>query len=260
VNFITAHDGFTLHDLVSYNNKHNEANGENNGDGESNNLSWNCGIEGPSDDPAIRAIRNRQKRNLIGTLLLSQGVPMILAGDELSHSQHGNNNAYCQDNEISWLGWKLTEEEQEFFDFVCQLIQLRHDQPVLHRPKFFQGRAIRGTKDLSWFEPSGEEMTDESWNTGFVRSIGVRLAGDVIDDVDERGEPLAGDTLMLLLSAHDGEIGFHLPPAGPDAAWEVVVDTASAQHCGRTLAADGLYALQARSLAVLKTTSTKKAE
>ncbi len=260
VNFITAHDGFTLHDLVSYNNKHNDANGENNGDGESNNLSWNCGVEGPSDDPAIGALRNRQKRNLIGTLLLSQGVPMILAGDELSHSQRGNNNAYCQDSEISWLGWKLTEEEQEFFDFVCQLIQLRHDQPVLHRPKFFQGRAIRGTKDLSWFEPSGEEMTDESWNTGFVRSLGVRLAGDVIDDVDERGEPMAGDTLMLLLSAHDGEIGFHLPPAGPDAAWEVVVDTASAQHCGDTLAADGLYALQARSLAVLKTTSTKKAE
>ncbi len=260
INFITAHDGFTLQDLVSYNDKHNEANGESNGDGSSNNLSWNCGVEGPSEDPAIGGLRSRQKRNLIGTLLLSQGVPMMLAGDELSHTQHGNNNAYCQDNEISWLAWKLTDEEQEFFEFVCQLIQLRHDQPVLHRPQFFQGRALRGMKDLSWFEPSGEEMTDESWNAGFVRSLAVRLAGDVIDDVDERGERLVGDTLMVLLSAHDGEISFCLPPAGVESAWEVIADTAAPQRRGATVPADGLYALHSRSLAILKTKTPQKAE
>jgi glycogen operon protein len=259
INFITAHDGFTLHDLVSYNDKHNEANGEHNADGESNNLTWNCGAEGPSEDPAIRTLRNHQKRNLIGTLLLSQGVPMIRGGDELSHSQHGNNNAYCQDNELSWLPWRLGEEEQAFLEFVCQLIQLRHDQPMLHRPKFFQGRAIRGIKDLSWFEPSGEEMTDESWNSGFVRSIAVRLS-DAIDEVDERGEPLVGDTLMLLLNAHDGEIAFHLPPDGPDATWEVVVDAASHERCGSVLPADAVYSVHGRSLAVLKTSSTKEAE
>jgi isoamylase len=236
------------------------SNGEDNRDGESNNLGWNCGVEGPTDDPAVRLLRSRQKRNLVGTLLLSQGVPMIRAGDELGHTQNGNNNAYCQDSQISWLPWQLSDEQREFVEFVRELVQLRHDQPVLRRPKFFQGRAIRGTKDISWFEPSGEEMTDEAWQGGFGRSIGVRLAGDAIDNADERGERLVGDTLMLLLNAHDGEINFQLPPAGPGAAWQVVADTACSQAPSSLLPADAPYPLQGRSLVVLKVARPEKAD
>jgi glycogen operon protein len=204
INFITCHDGFTLEDLVSYNEKHNDANTEDNKDGANDNHSWNCGAEGLTNDQAIIALRERQKRNLISTLFSSQGVPMLLAGDELSHTQNGNNNTYCQDNELSWLDWQLDDRKKAFLDFVRSIIRIWKEQPVFQRRKFFQGRSIRGSdiKDISWIATDGKEMSDEDWSAGFVRTLGVRLAGDVIGEVDERGEPLAGDTLLLLLSAH----------------------------------------------------------
>ena len=254
VNFITSHDGFTLHDLVSYNQKHNEANGEDNRDGESNNLSWNCGVEGPTDDPQVLALRRQQQRNLMTTLLLSQGVPMLRAGDELSHSQHGNNNAYCQDNELSWLNWELDDEQQAFLDFVCLLIQLKLDQPVLHRPKFFQGRPIRGleVKDICWLEPCGDEMSDASWNSSSIRRLGVHLSGDVLVDVDERGERLRGDSFVLLLNSGSEPIDFKLPDCGPDQPWELVFDTRESRPLRAPFPSGSSYPLRARSIAVLR--------
>src|SRR5205807_138596 len=184
INFITCHDGFTLEDLVSYNDKHNEANKEDNKDGANDNNSWNCGAEGSSDDANIIALRGRQKRNLIATLLLSQGVPMLYAGDELAHTQNGNNNAYCQDNDLTWLNWDLSDPQKEFLEFVRKLTKIWKEQPVFQRRKFFYGRSIRGSgiKDISWFGPNGEEMSDEDWGAGFVRCLGMRLAGDQIGD------------------------------------------------------------------------------
>ena len=254
INFITAHDGFTLHDLVSYAEKHNEANGDGNRDGESHNLSWNCGVEGETDDPAILALREQQKRNLMATLLLSQGVPMISGGDEIGRTQRGNNNAYCQDNEISWTDWDLTPGQRDFLEFTRGLIQLRRDQPVLRRRRFFRGRAIRGAdvKDIAWLEPSGAEMTDESWNSGFVRSLGVRLEGHEIDEVDEKGVPITGDTLLLLLSAHHEAIAFTLPREGPDDRWVRLVDTTRPHVSGEDLAGGTQYALEGRSLALFR--------
>src|SRR5581483_796708 len=186
INFITAHDGFTLADLVSYNEKHNEANGEENRDGHDHNLSWNCGVEGPTEDPAIVVLRARQQRNFLATLLLSQGVPMLQAGDEIGRTQQGNNNAYCQDNEISWIDWNLDRSRRELLKFTQFLIQLFHRHPVLRRRKFFQGRKIHGSevKDLSWFRPDGKELTPEDWNVGYARCLGLRLAGDAIEEVD----------------------------------------------------------------------------
>jgi glycogen operon protein len=255
INFITCHDGFTLTDLVSYDRKHNEANGENNRDGSDDNLSWNCGSEGPSEDAAIRALRERQKRNLIATLLLSQGVPMICGGAELSHTQHGNNNAYCQDNETTWLNWQLNEGQQQFLDFVRMVTKIWHQQPVFQRRKFFLGRKIRGSdiKDISWIDPSGEEMSDKAWAAGFVRCLGVRLAGDLIEDVDERGEPVVGDTLLLLLNAHHETIPFTLPAPKLEHHWECVFDTASEQVDPLAYPGGQKYGLQGRSLAVLRT-------
>ena len=185
INFVTAHDGFTLADLVSYNEKHNEANGEENRDGHNENLSWNCGAEGPTDDREIIALRARQQRNFLATLILSQGVPMLLAGDEIGRTQRGNNNAYCQDNEISWMDWKLDRWKRELLEFTQLLIRLFHQHPVLRRRVFFQGRRIRGSevKDLAWFKPDGKEMTDDDWNNGFARCLGLRLAGDAIEEV-----------------------------------------------------------------------------
>jgi isoamylase len=230
INFITAHDGFTLHDLVTYNEKHNEANGDGNNDGESHNLSWNCGVEGETDDPAVNALRERQKRNLLATLLLSQGVPMLSGGDEIQRTQRGNNNAYCQDNEISWTSWDLTPAQRELLDFTGKLIRIRHDQPVLRRRRFFRGRAVRGAdvKDIAWLDPGGSEMTDESWHAGFVRALGVRLEGNAIDELDERGQPVTGDTLLVLLNAHHDGIEFTLPLEDPDERWERLMDTSDA--------------------------------
>ncbi|MBL8796620.1 MAG: glycogen debranching protein GlgX [Planctomycetia bacterium] len=254
INFITCHDGFPLQDLVSFNEKHNEANGEENRDGANDNHSWNCGAEGPTDDAGIQALRARQKRNLMATLLLSQGVPMICGGDELSHTQRGNNNTYCQDNELTWLNWELDEEQQAFLDFVRKVTTLWRTQPVFQRRKFFQGRGIRGSdvKDISWIDPSGQEMSDDAWNAGFVRSLGVRLAGDLIGDLDERGEPIVGETLLLLLNAHHEGVTFTLPATKSEHYWERLIDTAEDGVEPKALAAGDQYALQGRSLSVLR--------
>src|SRR4029434_11184790 len=199
INYVTAHDGFTLQDLVSYNEKHNAANGEGNQDGANENMSWNCGVEAPTDDPAIRALRARQQRNVLATLFLSQGVPMLLAGDELGRTQQGNNNAYCQDNDISWVNWALSRSAKAQLEFTRRLIRLRLAHPVFHRRRFFQGRRIEGSevKDLSWFRPDGKEMTQEEWTNGFTLCLGLRLAGAAIEEVDGAGEPIRDDTFLL---------------------------------------------------------------
>ena len=235
INFITCHDGFTLHDLVSYNEKHNEANGEDNRDGTNDNNSWNCGAEGPTDDPAIIELRERQKRNLMATLMLSVGVPMISAATSSGHSQQGNNNAYCQDNELTWLNWDLDERQKQFLEFTRKVIFIWKSQPVFQRRKFFLGRAIRGSdiKDISFFNPSGQEMSDDDWNAGFVKCLGVRLAGDLINDENERGEPIVGDTLLLLLNGHWEPISFTLPQTREGHIWDRILDTADLSEDGR---------------------------
>jgi glycogen operon protein len=254
INFITCHDGFTLQDLVSYNQKHNEANGENNQDGTEDNISWNCGVEGLTDDPAIRALRAQRKRNFMATLLLSQGVPMIYGGDELCHTQGGNNNAYCQDNELTWLNWDLDDEHKAFLDFVRSMTTLRKSQPVFQRRRFFLGRRIRGAdiKDISWFEPSGREMTDEAWNEPLVRCLGVRMAGDLIGDLDPHGEPIVGETLLLLLNAHHESITFTLPALPAGHYWEPILDTANTEAAALSLRQGDRYPLEGRSLSVLR--------
>jgi glycogen operon protein len=256
INFVTAHDGFTLHDLVSYNEKHNEANGEGNQDGLTENLSWNCGVEGPTDDPAILTLRERQKRNFLATLFLSQGVPMLLAGDEMGRTQQGNNNAYCQDNEISWVDWNPDRPRLELLEFTRTLIRLFHRHPVLHRRKFFHGRMIRGSevKDLTWFRPDGKEMSDEDWNNPFARSLGLRLGGDAIEEVDERGHRIVDDTFMVLLGAHDESISFILPTQRSKMRWELVLDTreATGRRRYRLMRGGEPYQLEARSLALFR--------
>jgi isoamylase len=252
INFITCHDGFTLHDLVSYNDKHNEANGDENQDGTNENHSWNCGAEGPTDDAAIHALRWQQQRNFLTTLVLSQGVPMILAGDEFGQTQQGNNNTYCQDNELTWLNWQLTDEQRAWCDFVHAAIQIRRTQPVFRRRKFFHDRAIHGEgiQDISWFDASGQEMTDKDWHNGYVRCLGVRLAGDRIGGTDERGDLVVGDTVLLLMNAHYEAIPFMLPPLKQGQRWERVLDTAP-----EPLPFEGEppYELQGRTMAVLHT-------
>jgi isoamylase len=256
INFITAHDGFTLHDLVSYNDKHNEANGEENRDGHNENLSWNCGAEGKTDDPAILALRAGQKRNFLATLLLSQGVPMLLAGDEFGRSQGGNNNAYCQDNEVSWVDWKLDRPQRELLEFTKLLIRISHQHPVLRRSHFFQGRKIRGSevKDLAWFRPDGKEMTDEDWANPEMRSFGLRLAGDAIEEVDGRGNRLVDDTLLILLNAHHETIPFVLPAHRRKLHWWVILDTSEpiTRREQRQLRGAAPYPLKGRSLVLLR--------
>ena len=255
INFVTAHDGFTLHDLVSYNSKHNEANGEENRDGSDNNRSWNCGVEGPTDDPEVNRLRARQKRNFMATTLLSQGVPMLLAGDEFGRTQQGNNNAYCQDNEISWVDWTPEHMDLDTLGFVRQLIALHKEHAVFRRRKFFQGRKIKGAeiKDIVWLRPDGEEMTDEEWNQDFARCLGVALSGAVIDEVTERGQRVKDENFLLLMNAHFEEIHFTLPAPPLGAGWIALIDT-SCQISGdanRFFVGRSSYPLQARSLALL---------
>jgi glycogen operon protein len=254
INFITAHDGFTLNDLVSYNSKHNAANGEQNADGEPHNLSWNSGAEGETDDAHIRELRARQRRNLMSTLLLSVGVPMISGGDEVCRTQGGNNNAYCQDNAISWTDWTMTPERLEFLEFTRRLIQVWKDHPVLRRRKFFQGRRIRGADvlDIAWLDPTGNEMTDEMWNAPEVRALGVRLNGDAIQEVNERGQRIVSDTLLLFLNGGPDSMQFALPPAAAIERWDTLFDTAAPWRPSRRLRAGDLYELDGRSMAVLK--------
>ena len=226
INFVTAHDGFTLTDLVSYNEKHNGANGDDNSDGDNNNQSWNCGIEGPTDDPQINALRERQRRNFLTTLFLSQGVPMLCGGDEWGRTQNGNNNAYCQDNEISWFNWERDEKQNQLLGFTQKLIQLRRDHPVFRRPKFFQGRRIRGSeiRDVMWFNPGGNEMSEEEWAHPFVRCLGMLLSGDTMDVFNFKGEPIRDDTFLLLTNAHYEPIPFVLP-GQEHVEWQLMLDT-----------------------------------
>jgi glycogen operon protein len=255
VNFVTAHDGFTLQDLVSYNGKHNEANGEDNRDGTDNNRSWNCGAEGATTDPEVNQLRARQKRNFIATLFLSQGVPMLLAGDEIGHTQLGNNNAYCQDNATSWLDWDPGHVDSELLAFVQRMIALRKDHPVFRRRNFFQGRQIRGAgiKDIAWLRPDGNEMTDEEWNQEFARCLGVLLSGQAGGEVDERGQRIHDDNFLILMNAHYEEIPFVLAAPPSNSGWVSILDT-SCQTSNRPDAfypAGASYPLQPRSLALL---------
>jgi isoamylase len=254
VNFVTAHDGFTLHDLVSYNEKHNEANGEENRDGESHNRSYNYGVEGPTDDPGIRAVRDRQKRNFLATLMLSQGIPMLLGGDEMGRTQGGNNNAYCQDNEISWFDWESADEE--LIEFTSRLIQLRRDHPVFRRRRWFLGSPIHGegVSDIGWFKPDGGDMTEADWQQGFVMSLGVFLNGEAIRTPDAHGERVIDDRFYLLFNAHGEPVRFRLP-ARPEwgEAWTKVLDTREPlpQEGDELYHAGEEVALEGRSLMVL---------
>ena len=256
INFITAHDGFTLHDLVSYNDKRNDANLEENRDGESNNLSWNCGAEGVTEDPEVNGLRGRQKRNFLTTLLFSQGVPMISHGDEMGRTQQGNNNAYCQDNELTWIDWELDTEKRALLNFTTKLVHFRLSQPVFRRRKYFQGRSIRGgeVKDVAWLAPDGREMTDEAWNADFVRSIGMLLNGSAIEEVNERGEPVIGDSVLVLLNAHTDKVPFTLPPLDVTHHWRRVIDTFDPHSQDKSFRAGARYPLQGRSVAVFKVT------
>jgi len=231
INYVTCHDGFTLHDLVSYNDRHNQANGEENRDGEKHNNSSNFGVEGPSDDPRIVRRRYRQKRNLMATLLFSLGVPMIHGGDELGRTQQGNNNAYCQDNPISWVNWQMGTMDRRFLRFVRKVIAIRHQQPVFQRQNFFQGRLIHGTgmKDIAWFTPNGREMGPPDWHDSEAGAFGLVLGGDAIDEMDSEGRPIVGDTLLMLFNfSGNNPCRFVLPiyNSGKQAGmWELLVDT-----------------------------------
>ncbi len=257
INFITCHDGFTLHDLVSYNHKHNLANGEDNRDGESHNISWNCGEEGPTKNQHINRLRARQKRNFLATLFLSQGVPMLLAGDEIGHTQKGNNNTYCQDNELSWMNWDLSKEDKMLFQFVRYLIRLRKSHPAFRRRDFFQGRDIvgAGVKDITWLTPKGKEMTDKEWSQSFARCLGIFLAGSAIEEYDDRGNLVKDDNMILLLNAHHENIPFTLPAEPTNARWEVLLDTdddTGRDTSGRFYHSHGEYLLQKRSFVLLR--------
>ena len=259
INFVTAHDGFTLRDLVSYNEKHNEANGEGNRDGESHNRSWNCGVEGDTDDLEILELRAQQRRNFLGTLFLSQGVPMLLHGDETGRTQRGNNNGYCQDNDITWLDWAHVDED--LLRFTSQLSQLRREHPVFRRRRFFDGRPVRrgeGTRlpDIAWFTPDSQEMTEEDWEAGFGKSVAVFLNGEGIPDRNARGERVVDDSFIMIFNAHDGSIDFTLPHPEWGAKWEIVLDTATPQLAEPApAAARSVLTVEARSLCVLRRVS-----
>ncbi|WP_353369909.1 glycogen debranching protein GlgX [Mycobacterium sp.] len=257
INFVTAHDGFTLRDLVSYNDKHNEANGEGNRDGESNNRSWNCGAEGPTEDPAVNALRARQQRNFLTTLLLSQGVPMISHGDEFGRTQQGNNNVYCQDNELSWINW--AQADTDLMKFTRAVSALRTAHPVFRRRRFFSGKPVgrrgaEGLPDITWFAPDGSEMTEEDWESRFAKSIAVYLNGHGIPDLDVRGQRVTDDSFVLCFNAHHESIEFTLPPTDFGTAWVPVIytaDTATAQEA-KPVTAGAKVAVDARSVMVLQ--------
>ena len=256
INFITAHDGFTLHDLVSYNDKHNEGNGEEGRDGSDNNFSWNCGAEGPTDVAAVNVLRERQKRNMIATLLLSQGVPMLLAGDEIGRTQRGNNNAYCQDNEIAWTDWNVDIAGKQTMEFVTRMIALRRDHPIFRRRAFFQGEPVGGAadKDIVWLKPDGAEMTAEEWDKEFARCLGVFLSGESLQETDRRGRPIHDASFLLLFNAHHDTIGFRLPEFGHNVEWFTQIDTAFETGRPQLGAVPGgsEYPLQGRSLVLLR--------
>jgi glycogen operon protein len=252
VNFITAHDGFTLTDLVSYNEKRNEANGEDNRDGTNDHHSWNSGAEGPTDDPTVNEIRERRRRAMIATLLVSQGVPMLRHGDEIGHSQQGNNNAYCQDNEISWLDWEHADDQ--FLAFCAELVAFRSRHPVFRRRRFFEGRPIFGSdlSDIGWFRPDGAEMTPDDWNTGFAKSLGVFLNGDALPDPDRRGHRLTDDSFLLLFNAHWEDVIFLLPGGASGERWLPDFDAAVVPVPSEPLPAGTKVVVGARDVQVLR--------
>lgn len=252
INFITAHDGFTLKDLVSYNEKHNEANGEQNNDGESHNRSWNCGVEGETNDPTILNLRNKQLRNFLTTLFLSQGVPMLVAGDEFGRTQNGNNNAYCQDNEISWLNWK--NADADLLDFTRRLIDLRKAHPVFRRRGWFQGQPIKGIglEDIGWFLPSGTEMPDESWSHDFAKSLAVFLNGKALRLVEPDGRKISDNHFYVIFNAHDGNLEFTLPPQRYGAKWLKILDTSDGNDNSTLYKALDKIEVEARSVVLLQ--------
>jgi glycogen operon protein len=252
VNFVTAHDGFTLLDLVSYNEKHNDANGEENRDGESHNRSWNSGVEGPTEDPEVNELRDRQRRNLLATLILSQGVPMLLHGDELGRTQLGNNNAYCQDNEISWVQWEQADES--LLEFTRQLIHFMKAHPVFKQRRWFQGRPIRGLGlgDIGWFRPDAEEMKEEDWGETLAKSLAVFLNGKGIQAPDEFGNRVADDSFYLMFNAHHEPVKFKLPPTPLFPRWVKVLDTTqpALEQSGKAYEAGRTVTVAGRSLVV----------
>jgi isoamylase len=259
VNFVTCHDGFTLRDLVTYDRKHNEANGDHNRDGSDDNRSWNCGAEGPSDDPAINELRARQTRNFLVTLFCSQGVPMLLAGDEMSRTQQGNNNAYCQDNELSWMDWEAAGKHQDLIDFTCALSGLRRAHPVFRRRRFFSGQALAardgmagGLQDIVWLTPAGREMTDSDWHAGYARSLAVFLNGDAITEPGPHGETVRDDNFLLLFNAHREPVRFTLPGRRLGPGWDVLIDTATAGPAEGSVPPEGSVELTGRSIMVLR--------
>ena len=257
INFITAHDGFTLNDLVSYNNKHNEANGEGNADGESNNRSWNCGEEGPSEDPEVLSLRSRQIKNFLTTMFFSQGVPMICHGDEMGRTQAGNNNVYCQDNELSWVNWNLNATQQDLLHFTRKVIKLRKDHPVLRRRRFFYGDAAHGgeskLQEIGWLRPSGEHMRDEDWTAWYARSLMVYVNGHAISEPNLHGEKIVDKSFLLLVNASEEDIEFTIPsePTGTSKAWKVVIDTQPTKGLPRKLKPKAKVEVESHSLCLL---------
>jgi isoamylase len=249
INFITAHDGFTLNDIVTYNEKHNEANGDENRDGSSDNRSWNCGIEGPTDDPEINRLRQRQMRNLLATLLLSQGTPMMLAGDEFGRTQQGNNNAYCQDNDISWVDWKLAYKNKCLASFVRKLIELRQKYPILRRKLFLNGDYIEdlGIRDVTWINPQGEQMSIEDWHDPGVRCFGMLLDGRAqTTGIRQRGKEA---TILLIFNARAEDVEFTMPDYTGPCKWSLLIDSNTPDVAQTDLAASGeSHCVNGRSL------------
>lgn len=258
INFVTCHDGFTLKDLVTYEKKRNEENGENNRDGNDNNLSWNCGFEGITDDEKINNIRSKQRRNMMASLILSQGIPMILSGDETGRTQFGNNNAYCQDNEISWLNWDESTIDMGFLEFTKYLIKIRKNHPILRRRKFFSGRKINNSnvKDIVWLTPDGFEMTDNDWHNGGSKCFGLKLNGDSIDELDEKGNKIVDDKFLLLLNSFHESINFVIPSFGKNTKWELILDTTSQDGKRKIepISENEKYSIEARSISLFKLT------
>jgi glycogen operon protein len=256
INFVTAHDGFTLADLVSFNAKHNEANGEGNNDGESHNRSWNCGVEGPTADEQVNALRRRQQRNFLTTLLMSQGVPMLTHGDELGRTQGGNNNAYCQDNETAWVDWELDEHRQALLDFTRSLVHLRRDHPVLRRRRFFAGSAEHGGEselgDIAWFTTAGEHMSDAGWRESYAKAVMVFLNGEAIVEPDARGDRVVDDSFLLLYNAAPNGVDFTIPPVHFAQSWTCVLDTDHTLAPGSVVKPGDTVTITGRSTLVLR--------
>ncbi|MBA3529819.1 MAG: glycogen debranching enzyme, partial [Propionibacteriaceae bacterium] len=267
INFIVAHDGFTLRDLVSYHNKHNQANGEDGRDGESHNASWNCGVEGETDDERVNALRLRQQRNFLTTLMVSQGVPMVAHGDELGRTQRGNNNVYAQDNELSWINWNLDEDQSQLLQFAANIIRIRKDHPVFRRRRFFVGDAAHGGAselgDIEWFNRDGSLMDEQSWTSGVARTLMVFLNGDAIPEPDALGRRITDDHFLLMFNAHSEPVDFVVPPAAYGRDWSVLVDTtvANAAELDETSwKAGSTHAVESHSVTILSTASVPEEE